>query len=82
MQVDPLIPMINRIGAFFQTQPNHTEAVQAIADHVRLFWEPRMRSSIFDYLSSHPKGKSSEYELLPIVVEALHTYREQLEPKR
>ena len=81
MHVEPLIPMINRIGAFFEGQPNREAAIKAIADHIRLFWEPRMRRSILAFLDQHPGGKSSEHELLPIVVTALTTYKDELEPQ-
>lgn len=81
MHVEPLIPMINRIGAFFEAQPNHDKAVKAVADHVRLFWEPRMRRSILDYLERYPDGKSPKHELLPIVVTALTEFKDQLQPQ-
>ncbi|AQS51939.1 formate dehydrogenase [Paenalcaligenes hominis] len=80
MHVDPLIPMLNQIGAFFEAQPNPDASTKAVADHVRLFWEPRMRESILRFLDQYPEGKSSEHELLPIVVNALTTYREELTP--
>lgn len=81
MHVDPLIPMLNQIGAFFQSQPNSDASTKAVADHVRLFWEPRMRASILAFLDDHPDGKSPKHELLPIVVSALQTYRAELNPR-
>ncbi len=81
MHVDPLIPMLNRIGTFFEAQPNPEAATKAVADHVRLFWEPRMRHSILDFLGQHPDGKSPKHELLPIVVQALTQYRDELTPR-
>lgn len=80
MQVDPLIPMLNQIGAFFEAQPDPQASTKAVADHVRLFWEPRMRESILQFLEQYPEGKSPEHELLPIVVNALTTYRHELTP--
>lgn len=81
MHVDSLIPMLNQIGTFFQSQPNLEASTQAVADHIRLFWEPRMRASILTFLDEYPDGKSPEHELLPIVVSALHTYRTELSPR-
>ncbi|GAA5089395.1 MAG: formate dehydrogenase subunit delta [Alcaligenaceae bacterium] len=81
MQVDPLIPMINRIGEFFQAQPDQQAAQKEIADHVRLFWEPRMRQSILDFLTQHPDGQAGTLRLHPLVVAALHAHKESLLPK-
>ena len=46
MDLDNLIVMANRIGSFFAAQPDRDEALAGIADHVKKFWEPRMRSQI------------------------------------
>lgn len=81
MNVKPLIPMLNRIGEFFSTQPDHEEALQGIADHVRLFWEPRMRTAILDFLAHNPTGEGTEGQLLPLVVTALNQYKDELKPK-
>ena len=48
MDVDNLIDMANRIGEFFDSMPDHAEAVDSVADHIRRFWEPRMRLAILD----------------------------------
>jgi formate dehydrogenase subunit delta len=37
--------MANQIGRFFANQ-GEEKAVAAIADHIRKFWEPRMRAQI------------------------------------
>lgn len=80
MNVKNLITMLNQIGAFFISQPDQEKATHDLAEHVRLYWEPRMRVSIFNYLAQYPDGKSSEGELLPIVLTALTRYQNQLEP--
>ena len=46
MSPDRLIYMANQIGKFFQSQ-GHDKAVPDIADHIKKFWDPRMRSEIF-----------------------------------
>lgn len=82
MNIDTLITMLNQMGAFFVSQPNQKQAEQDLADHVRLFWEPRMRSAIFDFLAQHPDGKYPESgaELMPIVLAALRHHQELLQP--
>ena len=37
-----LVYMANQIGKFFQSQ-GHDKAVPGVADHIRKFWDPRMR---------------------------------------
>lgn len=80
MNSKSLIPMINRIGTFFESQPNRNESLEGIANHVRLFWDPRMRRALFQYLDQHPDGKSHEGELSAIVLESLARYRTTLDP--
>ena len=46
MQIETLVKMANQIGAFFEAMPDHAEAVDGIADHLRKFWEPRMREAL------------------------------------
>ena len=41
-----LIRMANQIAAFFAVQ-GHDTAVQGIANHIRSFWEPRMRRGLY-----------------------------------
>ncbi len=48
MAVDRLVLMANQIGAFFVTQPR-ANAPEAIANHLRKFWDPRMRNEIQTY---------------------------------
>jgi formate dehydrogenase subunit delta len=45
MSHDKLAYMANQIGRFFQSQ-KHDTAVAAIEDHMRKFWDPRMRRAI------------------------------------
>ena len=42
--LDNLIRMANQIAANLQHEPNVPEAV---AEHIRLFWDPRMKQMIF-----------------------------------
>jgi formate dehydrogenase subunit delta len=50
-----LIHMANQIGKFFQSQ-GQDKAVPGIADHIRKFWEPRMRTAILAHLEGGGAG--------------------------
>lgn len=45
MSPEKLAYMANQIGKFFAHQP-HDQAVASIEDHIRKFWDPRMRREI------------------------------------
>ena len=45
MSADKLVRMANQIGTFFAHKPPEI-AQAAIADHLRRFWDPRMRQKI------------------------------------
>ncbi len=55
MSPDRLIYMANQICKFFQSQ-GHDKAVPAIAEHIRKFWDPRMRKAILAHLSAGGAG--------------------------
>lgn len=50
MSHDKLAYMANQIGRFFESQKQDT-AVAAIEDHLRKFWDPRMRKAIVAQLA-------------------------------
>jgi formate dehydrogenase subunit delta len=55
MSADRLIYMANQIGKFFQNQ-GHDKAVPGIAEHIKKFWDPRMRKAIFAHLDAGGAG--------------------------
>ena len=63
-----LVYMANQIGAFFRSQGGDA-AVKGTAEHIRKFWDPRMRSAIFAHLDAGGAG------LDPSVREALATLK-------
>ena len=69
MSPDRLIYMANQIGKFFRSQPKGT-AVPGIADHIRKFWDPRMRAKIMAHLEAGGAG------LDPLVRDALTTLKQ------
>jgi formate dehydrogenase subunit delta len=52
---DKLVYMANQIGKFFASQ-SEDAAVTGTAEHIRKFWDPRMRATIFAYLDSGGAG--------------------------
>ena len=76
MNTDHLIDMANQIGQFFESLPDREEALAGIADHIRRFWEPRMRRAL---LAELDRG-AAQTALSEIVFAALTKYRESLTP--
>lgn len=75
MKEQHLIEMANRIGEFFESMPERDEAVTGIAEHIRHFWEPRMRRVILAALDN-----ANACTMREIVREALCAHRAELEP--
>src|SRR5262249_28214181 len=55
MSPDRLIYMANQIGKFFQSQ-GPDNIVAGIAEHIRKFWDPRMKRAIFAHLDGGGAG--------------------------
>jgi formate dehydrogenase subunit delta len=78
MPLHTLVDMANRIGEFFESMPDRHAALEGIADHLKRFWEPRMRRTLLDALD---RGVDPALdELMPIAREALVCYRDRLMP--
>ena len=67
MKSDNLLRMANRIGDFFDALPDRKQAVAEIAQHMRKFWEPRMRRQILQYVDGHGTEGLSDIVSLAIV---------------
>jgi formate dehydrogenase subunit delta len=65
---DTLVRMANQIGKFFAVQ-GEERATAGISDHIRKFWEPRMKVGIFAHLDAGGEG------LDPLVLSALKKLR-------
>lgn len=55
MEMERLVTMANQIGGFF----SHEEAGKAVertADHLRKYWDPRMRAAIVAHLQAGGAG--------------------------
>jgi formate dehydrogenase subunit delta len=66
---DKLVHMANQIGTFFASQ-GEASAIDSTADHIRKFWDPRMRSRILAHLDAGGTGLS------PTVARAVAALRE------
>ena len=49
MNIDLLIKMVNEIGDFFAGTAEPPEATRAVANHLKRYWEPRMRAQMIAY---------------------------------
>jgi formate dehydrogenase subunit delta len=52
---DKLVYMANQNGKFFAAQ-GEKDAVEGVATHIKMFWEPRMRKAIFAHLDAGGAG--------------------------
>lgn len=55
MKTDELVKMANQIAAYFQAYPED-EAVEGVAEHIRQFWDPRMREGLRAHLGAGGEG--------------------------
>ena len=51
MHIDYLVRMANDIGSFFANEADKNLAADSIYQHIRKFWDPRMRSRITTHFS-------------------------------
>jgi formate dehydrogenase subunit delta len=65
VDIHHLVMMANDIEAYFAAYPDREEAVAGITNHIRSFWDPRMRRELVAYAAT---GGS---ELKPLVREAV-----------
>ncbi|ASM76086.1 formate dehydrogenase subunit delta [Vitreoscilla filiformis] len=56
MDIRTLTHMANRIGQFYEAQPDRAEALVGIAQHIEKFWEPRMRRALAAHLAAGGEG--------------------------
>lgn len=65
MNIEHLVQMANQISQFFESQPDHAEAVSGVTDHLRRFWDPRMRKEIIAH------AEAGGTHLRPLALEAI-----------
>ena len=76
MDAHNLLQMANRIGEFFEAMPEREQALHDVAEHIRKFWEPRMRRSLLAALADPVLAG----QLAPIVRDALERHGQMLAP--
>jgi formate dehydrogenase subunit delta len=75
MDTPYLIKQANRIAEFFQALSDPQEACDGVAQHIKKFWEPRMRRGLL-----HAVDEKSANDLHPLVELALTRHRAMLDP--
>ncbi len=55
MSLDKLVYMANQIGKFFTSQ-GQEQAAAGTAEHIKKFWDPRMRAEIVAHLKAGGAG--------------------------
>ena len=59
MNVQRLVAMANDIAAFFAAEPDPASAADQVANHLKKFWEPRMREAIRRHVREGGTGLSA-----------------------
>jgi formate dehydrogenase subunit delta len=71
MKPEHMVHMANQIAGFFASYPRD-QAIDSIADHLKKFWEPRMRAALIAYAQGGGAG------LQELVADAIP----KIEPRR
>ena len=56
MDIENLVRMANDIANFFGADPDRATAVTGVVDHLRKFWDPRMRRAIINHFQTGGEG--------------------------
>ena len=70
MEPESLVKMANQIGTFFEAMPDRAEALDGIAQHIKRFWDPRMRRALLAHVDH-----GGESGLSDAVLEAIRRNR-------
>jgi formate dehydrogenase subunit delta len=60
MNIEHLAEMVNDIANFFAIEPDRNVAIDSVSNHLRKFWDPRMRRQIIAYVRDQGAGGMSE----------------------
>jgi formate dehydrogenase subunit delta len=58
VNVERMVEMANDIANFFASDPDHAAAINGVANHLKRYWEPRMRKQIIAHLDGGGHGLS------------------------
>jgi len=56
MEIENLVKMANDIANFFNSEPERATAIFGVSNHLRKFWDPRMRKAIVRHLEQGGAG--------------------------
>jgi formate dehydrogenase subunit delta len=70
-----LVKMVNEITSFFEADPDRNAVLEAVAGHLKRFWDPRMRREIVRFVDEEGGEGLKETALL-----AIKTHRDKLVP--
>jgi formate dehydrogenase subunit delta len=73
MDIQHLVKMANNIASFFEAEPDAAKGAKSVADHLKNFWDPRMRRQILRYAEERQGAGLKE-----IVLEALRNHRHEI----
>jgi formate dehydrogenase subunit delta len=68
METEHMVHDANQIALFFAAYPRE-EAIAGVADHLKKFWERRMRQQLFSYIE---QGGAGLHELVTEAVKRLN----------
>ncbi len=74
MHLEHLIKMVNQIGGFFEAMPDREEAQAGVAQHLRAYWDPRMRRQLLAHVDAGGSGLGA------FALEALRLHQAALTP--
>jgi formate dehydrogenase subunit delta len=72
MLPDRLVTMANQIARFFASQ-GADQAASGVADHLRKFWDPRMRIALIGICQDDPAASGLD----PLVIRAVEQLQHQ-----
>jgi formate dehydrogenase subunit delta len=75
VDIHHLVKMANEIANFFESQSDRAGAEEAIASHIKRFWDPRMRKQIIEWVDA---GDTDGMK--PLVADAIRSQRALLLP--
>lgn len=58
MNVERLVAMVNDIADYFGVESDRTAAADGVAQHLKRYWDPRMRRQIVEHLTDGGAGLS------------------------
>lgn len=74
MKLELIIAMANQIGDFFSPYPEE-RAVEGLRNHLRTYWDPRMRSALLEHIDAGGEGLSA------LVIEGARQLRDEAAEK-